>query len=329
MARETKRPRLGRGLSSLISPSFEEDDPGRQYIGEPHESGAPTDVVASQAAAEDPHSHVENIPPAAIRANRYQPRHAFDEQALAELTESIRLHGVLQPLVVTRLDPPEDQHTHELVAGERRLRAAEMAGLEKVPCLVREASPQEMLELALVENIQRSDLNPVERAVAYRDLMDRFSLTQQQVADRVGQPRATVANYLRLLDLSEKVQNELIAGRLTFGHAKVLASLAGNAARQDRLAQRVISRGLSVRKLEELVKQDKGEGAAEPDSDKQGQSSRPAYIVDLERQLAEAVGTRVSIRPGRRPHTGRVVIEYYSLEDFDRIVETFGLVIDS
>jgi ParB family chromosome partitioning protein len=178
-----------------------------------------------------------------ILSNPYQPRRDFDEIALAELVESIRVHGLLEPIVVTlRTDDDGDGAAHyHIIAGERRLRAAQAAGLDTVPCILRQATRQEMLELALIENIHRSDLNPMERAVAYRDLMDQFGLTQNQVAERVGEPRSAVANFLRLLDLCNAVQEHVRQGTLSMGHAKVMAGLAGMEKCQIDLAVRCMA----------------------------------------------------------------------------------------
>jgi ParB family chromosome partitioning protein len=189
-----------------------------------------------------------------------------------------------------------------------------------------------MLELALIENIHREDLNPVERALAYRDLMDQFALTQEQAAQRVGEKRSTVANHLRLLDMSDGVLALITSGEISFGHAKVLASLAGQSDRQFLLAKRVAQEGLPVRQLEQLIAQlqqlDQGKGGG-PAETVPGQQSKSAYLSDVERQLTEVVGTKVSIRPGRAKHSGRIVISYYSLDDFDRIAKSLGMSLES
>ena len=329
MARSQKRPRLGRGLSSLVRTSTDLDAQG-QYAGVPIDAVPPASPAATgeQAAAAGAMT-VRMIPTGDIAPNPQQPRRSFDDEALAELAESMRTHGVVQPVLVREATAPEADRPYELIAGERRLRAAQAAGVEEIPSLIRPSSRQDALELALVENIHRADLNPIERAGAYRDLMDRFSLTQQDVALRLGEARATVANHLRILDLCDYAQQAVASGRLSFGHAKVLAGLAGAEADQRRLAERVVRENLSVRKLELLVEAVR-DGKPAGRAGKEGQSpERPAYLGDVERQLSEAVGARVSIRPGRRKHAGRIVIEYHSLEDFDRVVEALGTRIDS
>lgn len=265
---------------------------------------------------------------ASIAPNPYQPRKLFQDGPLLELSESIKVHGLLQPVLVARIHQPHDGKAYNLVAGERRLRASQLAGLLDIPCILRHGSPQQMLEEALVENTQRADLNPVERAGAYRDLMDRFNLTQEQLAQRVGEPRATIANYLRILDLCDSVQQCLIDGRLSFGHGKVLAALAGQVATQIALAEKSVKDNLSVRHLETLV-QAAQSGTPAVTVQKPAPAARSAYLSDVERQLTERVGTKVAIKPGRGKHTGKILIEYYSLEDFDRITRTLGARIES
>jgi len=272
------------------------------------------------------------VPLASIVPNPYQPRRTFDKGQLAELAESIRKQGLLQPLLVVG-DQDQEPGRYVVVAGERRLRAAAMAGLENVPCVVRDATPQQMLEWALVENIQRADLNPVERAIAFRDYMDRFAATQQELASMLGLPRSTIANYLRILDLCDEVQAYLLGGALSFGHAKVLGGLAGQAGIQLRVARKAVEGGLSVRQLEELVAAAIGRldgtdtgGAGVAGG---GRPAKSEHIVDVERQLGRALGTKVVIRPGRGKHTGRIELRYGSLDDFDRIVRALGAELDS
>ncbi len=302
--------RLGRGLSSLISSGTE-----------PAAARQPRTEEAGPTAPPPPPGPLE-IPVADIRPNPYQPRREFDEQALAELAASIRQQGILQPLLVAK--GQDDGRGYTLVAGERRLRAATQAGLDTVPCVVKEPSQREMLEWSLIENTQRSDLNAIERARAYRDYMGRFELTQAAVAERTGEGRATVANYLRLLDLPEEVHGLIVDGSITTGHAKALASLAGQADRQVAIARRIASEGLSVRHVEQLVSQPAKLGEPKGDT-RPAAAAKPAYIADLERQLAQTIGTRVRIKPGRGKNRGRIVIDYYSLDDFDRIAEALGL----
>jgi len=319
---KSTRPRLGRGLSSLISSST---PPEGQYQADEPETTTTTDPVAAPAAPPPKHPAAEvSVPLADIAPNPYQPRRQFDETDLAELADSIAEQGIIQPLIIVKNDSPDTSQPYALIAGERRLRAARRAGLSAVPCIVREASRQQMIEWALVENMQRSDLNPLERALAYQQYMDRFSLTQVQVAQRLGQARTTVTNHLRLLDLPEPCREFISQGTLTFGHAKVLAGLTGRPKLQLRLAKRTVAKGLSVRHLEALA------AAQSLQSDSPAPApaatTKPPYVRDLEERLTHAIGTRVAIRPGRAKNTGKIVIEYYSLDDFDRIAHGLGLV---
>ena len=250
----------------------------------------------------------------AISPNPSQPRGPIDPARLGELAESIRQHGVLQPLVVTRRAPGEAGTPYVLVAGERRWRAAREAGLRMAPVVVREAAPQAMLELALVENIQRQDLNPLEEAEAYRHLMTEFGLTQEQVAARVGRSRVAVANTVRLLHLPRPLREALLAGEISEGHARALLGLADDA---DKLAafELVRGRNLNVRQTEELVR-------------RWGQRPRTAAPAPslpdpdrrvLEDQLRAALGTRVEVARGPQGKGGRVVIHFYSDEEFDHL----------
>ena len=317
------KPRLGRGLSSLIGNPNELTQPDSETEYQPVTSNLPAEPARE---INTPAIGANEIPADQISPNPYQPRKDFAEAELMQLAESIRQQGILQPLVVS-LAKPGSKTPYVLIAGERRLRAARQAGLDAVPCVVREASRQQTLEWALVENIQRADLNPVERANAYRSFMDRFGLSQADAAERLGQPRATIANHVRLLELNEDVQKMLSSGTLTFGHGKVLAGIVGRTKLQLAMALRVIAKGLSVRDLEGMVDREKPEDG----KDRRGRKRRAKapYVVDLEERLSQAIGTRTTIVPGRNSHTGRIVVEYYSLDDFDRITAALGLREDS
>ncbi len=312
--------RLGRGLSSLITSSMSEAAQEGRYepIAESPEIhgaiklGSSTGEATRQVAIGD------------IAPNPYQPRRDFSEAELAELTDSIRQQGILQPILVAPAGPGASK-PYVLVAGERRLRAAQKAELNYVPAIVRKATAQQMAEWALVENLQRADLNPIERAEAYHKYMEQFKLTHAQAAERLGEPRTTVSNYLRMLDLCDEVQGLLRSGELTFGHAKIIAGLVNQPEKQAKLARKVVAKGLSVRNLEQLVA-----GASQPQEVTTKVSlARPAYLRDLEEQLTRSVGTRVQVRPGRKKNTGRIIIDYYSLDDFDRISNSLGAKIDS
>ncbi len=313
------KPRLGRGLSSLIGESTDLIHPQEQDYQKVTDSPSP-DLDAPSLQTQHAAHHISQIPLDQIAPNPHQPRANFAQDQLAQLAESIKHQGILQPLIVSPASPASP-HPYVLVAGERRLRAARHGALETVPCLVRQATPQQMLEWALVENIQRADLNPIERARGYRQYMDRFALTQAELAERLGEPRPTVANYLRLLGLSDAVQDMILDGKLTFGHAKILAGLPPDPEKQLALAKKVISTGLSVRELERLVAQ-----SAPPTTVHAPLApDKPRYIHDLEERLSHALRTRVRIVPGKKKNTGRLIVEYYSLDDFDRITEGLGL----
>ena len=270
---------LGRGLASLI--------PQRS----PGQGGAIEVAIAR------------------VRSNPHQPRKRFDEDGLASLTQSIAEHGILQPILVT-----ETVDGYQLVAGERRLRAAQAAGLERIPAVVRQLADRDQLELALVENLQREDLDPLETADAYRQLIDEFGFSQDDVANRVGRARSTVANTLRLLELAPGVQGAVADGRLTEGHGRALGGLGPEL--QDRVLDSVIGQELSVRQTEELVRR-----LREPKPEAAGPVVR-AVDADLERveeDLRRSLGTKVSLARSRRG--GRIVIEYYSDEELGRLYE--------
>ncbi len=270
---------LGRGLSALI----------------------PQRPAATPAVIEVPLAH--------LVSNPYQPRHRLDDGGLEELAASIREHGVLQPVLVT-----ETLDGYQLVAGERRVRAARLAGMERIPALVRQLADRDQLEVALVENVQRADLDPIDEATAYRQLIDEFGLTQETVADRVGKARATVANTLRLLDLHPDVQAAIADGSLTEGHGRALGGLSTDA--QAHVLATVVSQGLSVRQTEELARRLK-----EPRGPRPATAQRPADpdLERLEEDLRQRLGTKVSLTRARKG--GRIVIEYYSDEELGRLYE--------
>jgi ParB family chromosome partitioning protein len=243
-----------------------------------------------------------------IRPNPRQPRLEFEESALADLATSIRTQGVIQPLLVRRT-PDGD---FELIAGERRLRAAERAGLTHVPVFVRDISDGESLELALVENIQRDDLSPLEEAAAYQRLMTEFGHTQEQVAERVGKSRPAIANALRLLRLPETIKKDLARGRLSAGHARVLLSIDDPEA-QLRAAKQIQTRQMSVRDAEHLASTKKGAARA---------PARDPHRGALERELSAALGTRVRITP--KGKGGKIEIEFYSMDELEGLVDRIG-----
>ncbi len=261
-----------------------------------------------------------DIPLDRIKANPYQPRKSMADAALQELAASIAEHGVLQPVLVT-----ETIDGYELIAGERRLRAARIAGLTRIPAVVRQLAGREQLEVALVENIQRADLNPLEEAEAYRQLTDSFGMSQDDVARRVGRARSTIANTLRLLDLAEAVQSAVRDGTITEGHARAIASIEG-AMEQEALLAAVSRRGLSVRQTEELARRLKTAAAAkaaaslkDPEVDPADEAREDPETERIESELRTALGTKVSLTRSRKG--GRIVIEYYDEADLVRLYE--------
>jgi ParB family chromosome partitioning protein len=279
-----KRKALGKGLSALIPEAHQFEERQEQFFQCPIE---------------------------AIEPNPYQPRQDFSPAELEEMAESIREKGVVTPLLVSKTD-----RGYRLIAGERRWRAAQRAGLDRVPVVVREATPTESLELAIIENIHRKDLNPIEEAAAYSRLLDQTGDTQETLAKRVGKDRSTVTNLLRLLKLPVFIQQDLIDGRLSMGHARVLAGLK-DIDEQKQLRDLVVKRALSVRQLETLVNR---RDVAGPSPSQQPE--RDFYFESLENTLKRSLGTKVEItRKGRQ---GRIVIHFYSDEELDRLLERLG-----
>jgi ParB family chromosome partitioning protein len=256
-----------------------------------------------------PSGSVLEVPLARVVPNPHQPRRRWDDAGLADLAASIREHGVLQPVLVS-----ETIDGYQLIAGERRVRAARLAGLERIPALVRQLADADQLEVALVENVQRADLDPIDEALAYRHLIDEFGLTQERVAERVGKARATVANTLRLLDLHATVQAAIGEGRISEGHGRALGGLAADV--QGQVLGTVVDQGLSVRQTEELVRR-----LREPRVVREP-AARPALGAELERveeELRQRLGTKVSLSRSRKG--GRIVIEYYSDEELGRLYD--------
>ena len=247
-----------------------------------------------------------------IRPNRYQPRRHFAEENLADLSRSIREQGIIQPLLVRPVDTG-----YELVAGERRLRAAGMAGLEQVPVVIKELTDDRMLEMSIVENIQREDLNPMEEAEAYQRLMTEFSLTQAKVAERVGKSRSAVANFLRLLQLPQSIRASIMDNTLSMGHARALLG-ADTPARQKAAWRTVVSRGLSVRETEDLIKRMKTE---KKKTDPPDPSPEDIYFMDLADRLSLHFGTKVRIK--KQGRKGRMEIQFFSKENLDRLLGFF------
>jgi len=281
---------LGRGLSSLI----------------PNKLNGEGEVFQS-AVVEDKSERVRQIPINQIEQNPLQPRENFDHSELEELINSIKKHGILQPLIVTQ----KTSGSYQLIAGERRLRASEVLELETVPCLIRKAEELEKLELALIENIQRSDLNPIEEARAYQKLVDEFHLTQEEVAEKVGKKRATIANTLRLLDLPEEIQQALRQKKITTGHAKVILAAESEAERL-KIFKKILTSDLTVRQTEGEVKKIKVKSHYRT-------VEKDLETEEKEDRLRQALGTKVSIN--KKDQGGQVEIEYYSAEELNDLIE--------
>ena len=282
-----RRGGLGRGLGALL----------------------PTDPSESQEAA-------KLVPVSDIIPNPRQPRMDFEEEELQELADSIREHGVIQPLIAAETD--SGQYT--LIAGERRLRAAQLAGLENVPVIVRQATDKEMLELALIENVQRADLSPLETAEAYRSLEESFHMTHEEISRRVGKNRVSVTNTLRLLKLPEAVREALAGRKITEGHARVLLALPTEEA-QIAAMNAVIAQSMSVRQTEEYVR--KLTGNAETEKPPRTAAEVTPELRAMEDYLRRSIGTRVSIKPGKSG-SGTIQIHYYSSEELENLITRFG-----
>ena len=292
--------RLGRGLEALLAAR---PATGATAAATSGGEGAPEGTSGDS---------LRNVAIAQIRPNPYQPRLHFDPVKLAELAESIRNHGVLQPLIVRRVDGG-----YQLVSGERRWRASQQAGLSEVPVIVKELDDREALEIALVENVQREDISPLEAAAAYKRLADEFRLTQEEVAKRVGKSRSAVANTMRLLNLSPEIRGSLAEGKITEGHARALLGVS-NPADRDRMWQKLVQSGGSVREAETAARQSRGASAG---------TSPPArkdpHLEEVEARLRRAFGTKVEVVPGRGGK-GIVSIEFYDDDDLNRILDVLG-----
>jgi len=287
-AKKRKKMALGRGLDALI-PGIEstQDAPGEH---------APKNYLECD---------IELVQP-----NRYQPRTRFAPEELAELSESIRTQGILQPLLVRRSDVG-----YELVAGERRLRAAKMAGLQQVPVVIKTVTDAEMLEMSIVENIQRENLNPIEESEAYHRLIEEFGLTQEQTASRVGKSRSAVANFLRLRQLPEPIKTSINEAQLSMGHARALLG-ADTPVQQNAAWRAIVRKGLSVRQTEELVKRLRSASEA---VERKKSSSEDRHLTTVADSLSRRFGTKVEIK--RKGKKGRLEIEFYSTEDLNRLLE--------
>lgn len=314
----SKEDLTGRGGGGIAAGSAPWSDP----------PAAPTDGVAAAASTAAPVSagaRFAEVAISTVRPNPRQPRQAFDEEALAELVQSVREIGVLQPVVVRELPRGAgDGMLFELVMGERRWRAAREAGLATVPAIIRDTPDTALLRDALLENLHRAQLNPLEEAAAYDQLLRDFGCTQEQLAERIGRSRPQISNTLRLLRLPPSVQRRLAAGVLSAGHARALLGLA-DAAAQERLAQRIVAEGLSVRSVEEIVAVDPEQATQRPAKIRTRQPTAPA-LASLGERLSDKYDTRVRIDLGRSK--GRIVVEFASIPDLERIVAAMDPVVE-
>lgn len=323
MSKPTRR--LGRGLDALV-PTLKEQivtvSAPTPLIAPAAVPAPPPIKVPAPAAEPSKAEEVKGIsflvPTGELRPNRLQPRKDFGESSLLELSDSIKRSGVIQPIAVRRFDGG-----YEIIAGERRWRAAKMAGVSEVPVIIRQASDEQMLELALVENLQREDLNPIDRAMAYRQYCDRFDIRPEEVAKRVSEDRTTVVNYMRLLDLPAEIRQWVADGLISMGHARSLVGVA-DPKRQLDLATRTMKGELSVRELEKLVRAEKDATANSPGKLK----AISPHVRDIQRKFEDALKTRVSIVEGKKKGSGRMIIEYFSIDDFDRLARLLGICLD-
>lgn len=312
-----KQRRLGRGLSSLIQSGV----PARSEAGPALEPGViPSIDLSSDNNGELVGGLVRMVSVVAVRPSPFQPRRGFDEASLAQLAASIGRAGLMQPIIVR----PSGDGGYELIAGERRWRAAQRAGLAEVPAVVRELGDEQAAEWALIENIQREDLNPIERAHALAGLAERFGLSHAEVGERVGLERSTVANLIRLTELEEEIQGLVSSGGLQMGHARALLGMGRGAARLG-LAMRAASGSWSVRRVESAVRDAVSEKGSPARGANAAPTQRRAVIEDIERRLGEHLGTKVRISLGASGAKGKMQIEFYSLEQFEGLMERMGL----
>lgn len=297
---------LGKGLGAIF---------GEDVVKENKEETEKKAKAEAKAAEEmDEKGRILMLKLDLVQPNKEQPRKTFDEEKINELAESIKNYGVLQPLLVQKNDS-----FYEIIAGERRWRAAKAAGLKEVPAVLKEYSKQEAMEISLIENVQRADLNPIEEALGYKQLIDEFGLTQEEIAVRVAKSRTAITNTMRLLKLDEQIQNMLVQGVITSGHARALLSLE-DTQMQLKAAKEILDKKLSVRETERLVKRLQKEASGEKKEEKKKDETLALIYQDLEDRMKSVMGTKVSIH-NKDKNKGRIEIEYYSEAELERIVE--------
>jgi ParB family transcriptional regulator, chromosome partitioning protein len=317
-----KKGGLGRGLASLIPTGPAEGDSGPATLG-PRMGDAAADVLigGSVSAGAAMGAVYREIPPSDIEPNPRQPRQVFDEEALAELVHSIREFGLLQPIVVRATAGTPGGARYQIVMGERRWRAAQEAGMATIPAIVRETGDDNLLRDALLENIHRAQLNPLEEAAAYQQLLDEFGVTHDELASRIGRSRPLISNMIRLLKLPIAVQRRVAAGVLSAGHARALLSLESGPEAQEELAGRIVAEGLSVRATEEAVTLANRGDAKTPPAQRRKPIQMPG-LQDVAERLSNAFDTRVTVSLGKRK--GRIVVEFGSVEDLQRIIDAMS-----
>jgi len=277
--------RLGRGLDALISTTKDKEN-------------------------QETNNKVKKINLDSISSNPYQPRKDFIEKDLEELSQSIKEHGLIQPIIVRKVD-----QNYQIVAGERRYRAAKRINLDRIDAIVEEFDDQQAMEIALIENIQRQDLNPIEEAKAYQELMNKFNLLQEEIGKRVGKSRSAISNSLRLLRLPDEIKEYVSRGTLAMGHARALLSVEDNNLQKE-LAKEVINKELTVREIEKLIKKI---GNEDEEESKKKEVKRDPNLVFVENKLKDILGTKVNIKDGKKK--GKIIVEYYSNQDLERIIE--------
>ena len=292
-----KKRGLGRGLNALINTG--------------------TDTESKENAKENNEYKEVFVNISLVEPNRNQPRKEFDKDALSELANSIKQYGILQPIIVQK-----NEDMYEIIAGERRWRAAKEAGLTEVPVIIRDYDKQKIMEISIIENIQRENLNPIEEAMAYQSLMEEYGLKHEELAERVSKNRSTITNSMRLLKLSDNIQQMIIDGKISAGHAKVLLSVE-NTSEQEKIAQELISKSLSVRELEKLVKQ-----YIKPRKKKKSKDDKDysLFYKEYEDRLKDVLGTKVQINT-KDKNKGRIEIDYYSAAELERIVELLNTIV--
>ena len=292
-----KKRGLGRGLNALINTG--------------------TDTESKENTKENNEYKEVFVTISLVEPNRNQPRKEFDKDALSELANSIKQYGILQPIIVQK-----NEDMYEIIAGERRWRAAKEAGLTEVPVIIRDYDKQKIMEISIIENIQRENLNPIEEAMAYQSLMEEYGLKHEELAERVSKNRSTITNSMRLLKLSDNIQQMIIDGKISAGHAKVLLSVE-NTSEQEKIAQELISKSLSVRELEKLVKQ-----YIKPRKKKKSKDDTDysLFYKEYEDRLKDILGTKVQINT-KDKNKGRIEIDYYSAAELERIVELLNTIV--